>query len=58
MGMALAEAMLAARFNTAQRTIVDHYTYVLCGDGCQMEGISMKQLLWQGIWDWETHLDL
>lgn len=41
-GMALAEAMLAARFNTAQRTIVDHYTYVLCGDGCQMEGISYE----------------
>jgi transketolase len=41
-GMALAEAMLAARFNTTEQSIVDHYTYVLCGDGCQMEGISYE----------------
>lgn len=39
-GMALAEAMLAARFNRPGHTIVDHYTYVLAGDGCLMEGIS------------------
>jgi transketolase len=39
-GMALAERILAARFNTAQHTIVDHYTYVFAGDGCLMEGIS------------------
>ncbi len=39
-GMALAEAMLAARFNKAGHTIVDHYTYVLAGDGDLMEGIS------------------
>jgi len=39
-GMALAEAMLAERFNRPGHTVVDHYTYVLCGDGDLMEGIS------------------
>jgi transketolase len=41
-GFAAAETMLAARFNTAQHTIVDHYTYALCGDGCLMEGVSAE----------------
>jgi transketolase len=41
-GMAIAETMLAARFNTASRTIIDHYTYVLAGDGCLMEGVSSE----------------
>lgn len=39
-GMALAEKVLAAQFNQAEHTIVDHYTYVFLGDGCLMEGIS------------------
>ncbi len=39
-GMALAEAMLAERFNTDQEKIVDHYTYAICSDGDLMEGIS------------------
>jgi transketolase len=39
-GFAVAETMLAARFNTAARRIIDHYTYVLAGDGCLMEGVS------------------
>ncbi|MGB1883672.1 MAG: transketolase [Gammaproteobacteria bacterium] len=39
-GMALAEAHLAARFNREQYPLVDHYTYVFAGDGCLMEGIS------------------
>jgi len=39
-GMALAERMLAAEFNRDGHTVVDHYTYVACGDGCLMEGIS------------------
>eukprot|EP01018_Ginkgo_biloba_P016182 Gb_10221 [translate_table: standard] len=39
-GLALAEKHLAARYNKPDCTIVDHYTYVIVGDGCQMEGIS------------------
>ena len=39
-GMALAEAMLAERFNDAQHKMVDHTTYVLASDGDLMEGIS------------------
>ncbi|ETH86343.1 transketolase, thiamine pyrophosphate-binding domain protein [Bordetella pertussis STO1-CHOC-0018] len=39
-GMALAEALLAAEFNRAGHTVVDHHTYVFLGDGCLMEGIS------------------
>ena len=39
-GMAIAETMLAARFNTEGRKIVDHYTYALAGDGCFQEGVS------------------
>ena len=41
-GFAAAETMLAARFNTVTRKIVDHYTYVLAGDGCLMEGVSAE----------------
>jgi len=41
-GMALAEKMLAARFNTEDYKIVDHYTYTLLGDGCMMEGITSE----------------
>lgn len=41
-GMAIAERMLAARFNTADHTIVDHYVYAIAGDGCLMEGISSE----------------
>jgi transketolase len=39
-GMALAEALLAAEFNRPGHTIVDHNTWVFVGDGCLMEGIS------------------
>lgn len=39
-GMALAERMLAARFNTPEIELVDHYTYAICGDGDLMEGVS------------------
>jgi len=41
-GMALAEKMLAARFNTEDYKIVNHYTYTLLGDGCMMEGITSE----------------
>ncbi|MBD1868572.1 transketolase [Cyanobacteria bacterium FACHB-471] len=39
-GLAMAEAHLAARFNKPDATIVDHYTYAILGDGCNMEGVS------------------
>ncbi|MGF1485534.1 MAG: transketolase, partial [Prochloraceae cyanobacterium] len=39
-GLALAEAHLAAKFNKPDSKVVDHYTYVILGDGCNMEGIS------------------
>ena len=38
-GMALAERLLAAEFNRPGFDIVDHRTWVFCGDGCLMEGI-------------------
>ena len=38
--MALAESILASKFNKDGHSIVDHYTYVFLGDGCLMEGIS------------------
>ena len=41
-GMAMAEAHLAAVFNKEGYPVVDHYTYVLGGDGCMMEGISYE----------------
>jgi transketolase len=41
-GMAMAEAHLAARFNRPRHTIVDHHTYVLAGDGDLMEGVAQE----------------
>lgn len=41
-GMAMAEAHLATVFNKENYPVVDHYTYVLGGDGCMMEGISSE----------------
>lgn len=41
-GMAVAETMLAARFNTAKHKIVDHYTYALVGEGCLQEGVASE----------------
>ena len=41
-GMAMAEAHLAAKFNREGYPIIDHYTFVLGGDGCMMEGISSE----------------
>lgn len=41
-GMAIAEKMLAAKFNTEEYKIVDHYTYTLIGEGCLMEGVSSE----------------
>ena len=41
-GMAMAERHLAARFNRNGYEIVDHFTYMMCGDGDMMEGISSE----------------
>lgn len=41
-GMAMAEAHLAAEFNRPGYEVVDHYTFALGGDGCMMEGISSE----------------
>ncbi|KAL6851510.1 hypothetical protein ACP4OV_020443 [Aristida adscensionis] len=49
-GIALAEKHLAARFNKTDLKIVDHYTYVILGDGCQMEGVSNEAASLAGHW--------
>ncbi|AVO41205.1 transketolase [Simplicispira suum] len=49
-GMALAEKLLAAEFNRAGHTVVDHHTYVMLGDGCLMEGISHEAVALAGAW--------
>jgi transketolase len=41
-GLAIAEAWLAARYNRPGHKIVDHYTYAMCGDGDLMEGVSQE----------------
>ncbi len=41
-GMAMAERHLAAQFNRPGHDIVDHYTYVMCGDGDLMEGVASE----------------
>ncbi len=41
-GMAMAERHLAAKFNKPEYDIVDHYTYLFCGDGDMMEGITSE----------------
>src|SRR5579872_313924 len=41
-GMAIAEAWLAARYNRPGHQIVNHYTYAICGDGDLMEGITQE----------------
>ena len=47
-GMAIAERTLAAQFNKANHTIVDHNTYVFMGDGCLMEGLSHESCAMAG----------
>ena len=49
-GMALAERILAAKFNRPDATLVDHYTYAFCGDGCMMEGIENEAASLAGMW--------
>lgn len=47
-GLALAEAHLAAVFNREGFPVVDHYTYALCGEGCLEEGISYEACSFAG----------
>ncbi|GAB3748668.1 transketolase [Lysobacter olei] len=49
-GMALAEKLLAQRFNRPELEIVDHRTWVFMGDGCLMEGISHEAASLAGTW--------
>jgi len=61
-GMALAEAHLAARFNTPTSTVIDHRTWVLCSDGDLMEGVSSEAASLAGhlrlgklVWIWDDN---
>jgi transketolase len=49
-GFALAEKLLAQRFNRPEFEIVDHHTWVFLGDGCLMEGISHEASSLAGTW--------
>ncbi|KGQ18444.1 Transketolase [Lysobacter dokdonensis DS-58] len=49
-GMALAEKLLAQRFNRPEFEVVDHHTWVFMGDGCLMEGISHEAASLAGTW--------
>ncbi len=49
-GMALAEKLLAQRFNRPEFDIVDHMTWVFLGDGCLMEGVSHEAASLAGTW--------
>ncbi len=49
-GVALAEAILASEFNKPDCEIVNHYTYVFCGDGDLMEGVSHEACSLAGTW--------
>jgi transketolase len=48
-GLALAERLMAAEFNKPGHAIVDHHTWVFCGDGCLMEGISHEACSLAGV---------
>ncbi len=61
-GMALAEAHLAATFNSPSHTVIDHRTWVLCSDGDLMEGVSSEAASLAGhlrlgklIWIWDDN---
>ncbi len=49
-GMALAEKLLAKKFNKENHKIVDHKTWVFLGDGCLMEGVSQEAISLAGTW--------
>lgn len=48
-GMALAERYLAAKYNKESYNLFDHYTYVICGDGDIMEGVSAETASFAGL---------
>ena len=61
-GMALAEAHLATRFNLSGHVVVDHATWVLCSDGDLMEGVSAEAASLAGhlglgklVWIWDDN---
>lgn len=41
-GMAMAERHLASRFNTGDKELINHFTYIMCGDGDLMEGVACE----------------
>lgn len=47
-GMALSESFLSAKYNQKDLNIIDHYTYVICGDGDLQEGIAQEALSFAG----------
>ena len=49
-GLAAAERMLNSRYNRARYDIIDHYTYLICGDGDLMEGVSYEAGALAGLW--------
>src|SRR5690606_38773279 len=49
-GFALAEKLMAQRFNRPEHAVVDHRTWVFMGDGCLMEGISHEAASLAGTW--------
>merc|ERR1719478_525626 len=49
-GLAVAEKHLGGVYNKPDCTVVDHYTYVIMGDGCNMEGISSEAASLAGHW--------
>ncbi|MEG0686564.1 MAG: transketolase [Erysipelotrichales bacterium] len=50
LGMALAESVLSKKYNEPDFNIVDHYTYVLCGDGDMQEGVTFEAAQLAGLW--------
>lgn len=50
LGMALAEKVLATKYNEEDFNVVDHYTYALCGDGDLQEGVSFEASSLAGHW--------
>ena len=53
-GMAIAEAWLADRYNRPDFKIFDYDIYAVCGDGCMMEGVEPKRRRWRAISPWTT----